>query len=57
MKSKEDIEKHIEYLTLSTDHSDIKQLRELNIKMAELLWVLEGDLKNGRKEEKAKMED
>jgi len=52
MKSKEDIEKHIEYLTLSTDHSDIKQLRELNIKMAELFWVLEGDLKNGRKEEK-----
>lgn len=41
MKSEEEIKKHIEYLSDAVDKDDPTQLRELNIRLSELSWVLE----------------
>jgi len=41
MKTEKEILEHIEYLYKTTDRLDEKQLREFNIKLVELGWVLE----------------
>ena len=43
MKSEKDIKKHMRYLFHSIDKDDAKQLRELNIRISELAWVLDKD--------------
>lgn len=41
MKTEEEIMEHIKYLTSSIDPDDAKQIRDLNIQLSELSWVLE----------------
>lgn len=41
MKEEEEIKKHIRYLTRATDRTDPKQMRELNVRVSELIWVLD----------------
>lgn len=40
MRTEDEIKKHILYLENSTDKADTKQMRELNIRISELMWVL-----------------
>jgi hypothetical protein len=41
MKEEKEIKAHVEYLMDSINKTDVKQLRELNIRLSELLWVLD----------------
>jgi len=40
LKTEKEILEHINYLHRSYDHTDLKQLREFGIRLAELHWVL-----------------
>jgi len=40
LKTEKEILEHISYLYRSYDHTDLKQLREFGIRLAELHWVL-----------------
>ena len=41
MRSEDEIKKHMRYLTMATDKTDLNQMRELNIRISELSWVLD----------------
>ena len=41
MRTEEEINKHIKYLSRSYNHNDINQTLEFKIKLSELVWVLD----------------